>query len=58
MAILDCVTICRRKKLVKEQITICTDSQAAVAELGAGGKKSLVVADCIEKLIVLSEVNQ
>ncbi len=49
------MTNCLRKRQVKEQITICTDSQAAVA---AGGTKSLLVADCIEKLSVLSEVNQ
>ncbi len=58
MAILGCVTSCLRKRLVKEQITICTDSQAAVAALAASGTKSLLVAECIEKLTVLSEVNQ
>ncbi len=44
-----------RKRLVKEQITIYTDSQVTVA---ASGTKSLLVAVCIEKLTVLSEVNQ
>ncbi len=43
---------------MKEQITICTDSQAAVAALTASGTKSLFVADCIEKLTVLLELNQ
>ncbi len=57
-AILDYVTSCQRKRLVKEQITIRTDSQAAVAALGTSGTKSLLVADCIEKLTPLSEVNQ
>ncbi len=57
-AILDCVTSCLRKRLVKEQITICTDSQTAVAALAACGTKSLLGADCREKLTVLSEVNQ
>ncbi len=55
------MTGCHRKKLVKEQITICIDSQAAVAAPGASGTKSLLVADCIEcieKLTALSEVNQ
>ncbi len=53
VAILDCVTSCLRKRLVKEQITICTDSQAAVAAIAASGTKSLLVTDCIEKLTVL-----
>ncbi len=57
-AIPDCVTSCPIKRLVKEQITICTDSQAAVATLAASGTKSLLVADHIEKLTVLSEINQ
>ncbi len=53
------MTSCLRKRLVKEQITICTDSQTAVvAALAASGTKSLLVADCIEKRTVLSEVNQ
>ncbi len=43
---------------MKEQITNCTDSRAAIAALTASGTKSLLVADCIEKLTVLSEVNQ
>ncbi len=43
---------------MKEQITICTDSQAAVATLAASGTKSQLVTKCIEKLTVLSEVNQ
>ncbi len=55
---MDCVTGCLRKRLKKEQITICTDSQVAVAALAASGTKSLLVANCIEKLTVLSEVNQ
>ncbi len=56
-AILDCVTSCLRKRLVKEQFTICTDSQAAVAALAVSGTKSLLVADCVEKLRALLEVN-
>ncbi len=43
---------------MKEQIKICTDSQAAVAATAASETKSLQMADCIEKLTVLSEVNQ
>ncbi len=43
---------------MKEQITICIDSQVAVAALAASGIKSLFVADCIEKLTFLSKVNQ
>ncbi len=42
----------------KKLITICTDSQAAIAALAVSGTKSLLVADCIEKLTVLSGVNQ
>ncbi len=57
-AILDCVTSCLRKRLAKEQITICIDSQAAIAALGAGGIKSRFVADCKEKLTAMLEVNQ
>ncbi len=57
VTILDCVTNCLRIGLMKEQITICTDSQAAVAALGASGTKLLLVVDYIEKLTVLSEVN-
>ncbi len=53
-----CDSSCLRKILMKEQITIYTDSQAAVAALAASGTKSLLVTDCIEKLTVLSEVNQ
>ncbi len=45
VAILDCVASCLRKRLMKEQITICTDSQAAVAALAASGTKSMLVAD-------------
>ncbi len=56
-AILECVTSYLIKRLVKESITICIDSQAAVAALVAGGTKLLLVADCMEKLTVLSEVN-
>ncbi len=58
VAILVCVTCCIRKRLVKEQITICTDSRAAVAALAANGTKSLRVVDYVEKLTALSEVNQ
>ncbi len=58
MAILDCVTSCLRKRLVKEQITIRTDSQAIVTALASSSTKSLLVADCMEKLVVLSEINQ
>ncbi len=43
---------------IKEKIIICTNSHAAVAALAASGTKSLLVAVCIEKLTVLSEVNQ
>ncbi len=43
---------------MKEQITICTDSQAAVAALEAIGTEQVFVADCIEKLTVLLKVNQ
>ncbi len=57
-AILDCVTSCLRKRPVTEQIPICIDSQAAVAALAASETKSLLVADCVEKLTVLSRVNQ
>ncbi len=56
--ILNSVTSCLRKRLVKERIIICTDSQAAVAALGASGIKSLLVPDCKENLTALSEVNQ
>ncbi len=56
-AILDCVISCLRKRLVKEQTTMCTDSQVAVAVLGESGTKSLLVADCVEKLTALSQVN-
>ncbi len=54
-AILDCVTSCLRKRPVKEQLTICTDSQAAIA---ARGTKSLLVTNCIQKLTVLLKINQ
>ncbi len=57
-AVQDRVTSHRRKRLVKEQITICTDSQAAVTILAASGTKSLLVADCIEKVTALLEVYQ
>ncbi len=57
-AVLDCVTSCLRKRLVKEQTTICTDSQVAVAVLGASGTKSLLVADCIKELTAVLKVNQ
>ncbi len=58
MAILDCVTSCLRKRLLKGQNRICTDSQVAVAALGTSRTKSLLVADYIEKLTALLEVNQ
>ncbi len=48
-AILDCVTSCLRKRPAKEQTTICTDRQVAVAALGASGTKSLLVMDCLKK---------
>ncbi len=51
--ILDCMTSCLRKKLVKEQITICTDRQVAVATLGASGTRSLLEVGCVEKLTAL-----
>ncbi len=58
-AIQDCATNCLRKRQVKEQTTICTDSkQVAVADLGASGVKLLFVVDCIKKLTAMSEVNQ
>ncbi len=57
-SILDRVTSGIRKRLMKEHTTICTGSQVAVAALGASGTKSLLVANCIEKLTALSEVNQ
>ncbi len=56
--ILDCVTSCLRKRLVKEQTTICIDSQVAVAALETSGTKSLLLTDCMEKLTALLEVNQ
>ncbi len=46
------------EKLVKEQATICTNSQVAVAALRSSGTKSLLVAVYIEKLAALSEVKQ
>ncbi len=55
---LDCVTSCLRKRLAKEQIKICTDSQVAVAALQASEIKSLLVENYIKKLTALSEVNQ
>ncbi len=58
VAILYCVTSCLSKNLMKEQTTICFDSQVAVVAVGASGIKSLLVADCIKKLTALSEVNQ
>ncbi len=51
------MTSCLRKSPVKEQITICTDSQSAVAALATSGTKSLLVADSMEKLTVLLEIN-
>ncbi len=52
------MTSCLRKRLLKEQITICKDNQAAVLPQAASGTKSLLVADCTEKLTVLLEINQ
>ncbi len=43
---------------MKEQITICIDCQAAVAALAASDTKTILVADCIENLTFLLEVNQ
>ncbi len=57
-AILDCMTSCLKKELAKEQIIICTDSQAAFAALAASEITSLLIADCTEKLTTLSEENQ
>ncbi len=54
---IDWVTSCLRKRPLKEQITICTDSQSAVAAVATSGIKSLLVADCMEKLTVMSEIN-
>ncbi len=45
VTILDCMTGCLRKRLVKEQITICTDRQVALGALVASETKSLLVAD-------------
>ncbi len=47
-----------KKETDEEQITICTDSQSAVVALAASGTKSLHVADCMEKLTVLSEIKK
>ncbi len=58
MAILDCVTSYLRKILEKEQITIYTDSQAAVAALAVSGNKITACSGLYRKLTVLSEVNQ
>ncbi len=55
--ILDCLTSYPRKRLVKEQTTICTNSRVAVAALRASGTISLLVLDCTEKLTALLEVN-
>ncbi len=49
-----CWRLRMKKRLMKEQYTICTNSQAAVAALVASGTKSLLVADCTEKLTALS----
>ncbi len=51
-------TSCQRKILLKEQNTICTDSQAAIVALGESGIKSLLVADCTEKPTALSELKR
>ncbi len=56
VATLNCATSYLRNRLVKEQTAICTESQVAVAALGASRTKSLFVEDCIEKLTALSEV--
>ncbi len=56
--ILDCETSCLRKRLVKEQTTICIDNQTAIAALAASGTKSLLVVDCREKLTALSQEKQ
>ncbi len=58
MAILDYVTSFLKKKLVKEQSTICTDSKAVITARVASGTKSLFVTDCMKKLTVMSEENQ
>ncbi len=55
--ILDCMTSCLRRRLVKEQINICT-WWVATAALVTREKKSLLVADCVEKMTALSEENQ
>ncbi len=57
-AILNSVSSYQRKKLVKEQTTICTDNQAATAGPTARTTKSRLVADSTEKLTRLSEENQ
>ncbi len=46
------------KRPVKEQITICTDRQAAITALAANRTKSLLVAHYTKKLALLSEENQ
>ncbi len=43
---------------MKKQITICADNYAAVTDLAENRTKPLLVADCIEKLIALSEKRQ
>ncbi len=58
VAILQYVTTCLRRRLMKKHIIICTDKLATVAAVGADGTKSLLVGDCIEKLTALSEVKR
>ncbi len=56
-AILDCVTSYLRKRRWRSR-PICANSQTAIAALAASDTKSLLIEDWIEKLTVLSEVNQ
>ncbi len=57
-AILAYVAGCLKKELFKEQIIICSDSQPAITAQGASVTRLLLVADCTEKLIALTEKNR
>ncbi len=57
-AILVCVAGCLKKKLFKEQIIIFSDSEVAITALGASMTRSLLAADCMERLTALSEKNR
>ncbi len=43
---------------MEKGITICTDSESVIATLAADKAKTLLVANCIIKLIQLSEMNR